>query len=184
MIRLQKLLLEVYGSRQLGVDLQSWANQKQVNFKKLDSNKRAGSYGSTLSDTFYQIGDKFALVRYETVAGAPRMNQLMFFVLDAPNTSAKVLGGEKYVTDFSYVERVLDSVKDFKASRSLESWNKQKIQALLSDLSKGMRDGNKISDDEAFELAQSALADNPGLEDAIKKTYKVIDVVGWLANSI
>jgi hypothetical protein len=182
MIRLKDLLNEGYGVQKLAADLEDWANKAGLNFKKLSSEKKPGSYGSTISNTFYQIGDKYCLVRYETVAGAPRLNQLMFHVTDKPDMSAKTLGGSNYVGDFGDVTSVLKKV-NIVGGKEMETWDKSKVDKFVKDLGRDKK-YNKFSDDQAFEMAQSVLDDNAGLETAIKNIYKVRDAAGWLANKM
>ena len=47
---------------------------------KVESNKDAWGGGTTY--TFYQMGDKVVIVRYNKVAGAPRMNSVAVFVVE------------------------------------------------------------------------------------------------------
>ena len=182
MIRLKDLLNEGYGVQKLAADLEAWAKKEGLNFKKLSSEKKPGSYGSTISNTFYQIGDKYCLVRYETVAGAPRLNQLIFHVTDKPDLTAKSLGGSNYINDFSNVTAILNKV-NIAGGKEMETWDKAKVEKFVKDLDKDKK-SNKFSDDQAFEMAQSVLDDNAGLEKAIQTIYKVRDAAGWLANKI
>jgi len=182
MIRLKDLLNEAYGVNKLTADLEDWAKKNALNFKKLSSEKKPGAYGSTITNTFYQIGDKFALVRTDTVAGAPRLNQLMFHVTDKPDMTAKSLGGSNYVGDFSDVTEVLRKAK-IVGGKEMETWDKAKVEKFVKDLGRDKK-YNKFSDDQAFEMAQSVLDDNAGLEKAIQSIYKVRDAAGWLADKM
>lgn len=181
-MKLKDLLNEAYGSQKLTVDLQNWATAAGVNFKKLSMDKKPGNYGGSTTNTFYQIGDKFALVRYVTVGGAPRLNELSFFLIDKPDMSAKVLGSAKFVEEFYDIESVLKRV-GVTAGKETSVWDKNKIDSLIRDLAKDKR-YNNFTDDQAFEMAQSILADNEGLAAAIQQIYKVTDPTGWLANRI
>jgi hypothetical protein len=182
-MKLMNILKEIYGMTKLSADLESWAVKNGLNFKKVSSEKKPGQYGSSISNNFYQIGDKFALIRYETVTGAPRLNQLRFFVLDAPNTQAKVLSGINYVEDFSEIQQALEKVSLKGGAKTQKTWTKGEINSLIRDLVSDKR-YNKFTDDQAFEMAQSILADQSGLEDAIKNAYGVTDAVGWLADRL
>ena len=182
MIRLKDLLNEAYGVNKLTADLEGWAKKEGVNFKKVSSEKKPGNYGATVTNTFYQIGDKFALVRTDTVAGAPRLNQLMFHVTDKPDMTAKSLGGANYVGDFSDVTDVLKKAK-IVGGKEMETWDKAKVDKFVKDLGRDKK-YNKFSDDQAFEMAQSVLDDNAGLEKAIQTIYKVKDAAGWLADKM
>jgi len=182
MIRLKELLNEGYGVQKLAADLDAWAKKEGVNFKKVSSEKKPGNYGATVTNTFYQIGDKFCLVRTETVAGAPRLNQLMFHVTDKPDMAAKSLAGSNYVGDFGDITDVLEKAK-IVGGKEMETWNKAKVEKFVKDLGRDKK-YNKFSDDQAFEMAQSVLDDNAGLETAIKNIYKVRDAAGWLANKM
>ena len=182
MLKLKDLLNEAYGSQKLSADLEGWAKKQGVNFKKLSTDKKPGNYGGSTSNTFYQIGDKFALVRYVTVGGAPRLNELSFFLIDKPDMTAKVLGSAKFVEEFYDIESVLKRA-GIVGGKEATNWDKPKIEKLIKDLSKDKK-YNKFSDDQAFEMAQSILRDNEGLEAAIEKVYRVRDAAGWLANKI
>jgi hypothetical protein len=170
MIKLTNLVNEAYGSTKLSADIENWANSKGLNFKKLSAKKSPGNYGASISNTFLQVGDKYVLVRYETVPGAPRLNQLRFFILDKPDLSAKVLASADYVEDFGYVQSALE--KAISASGKV-----------IRDLSKDKK-YNKFSDAQAGDMAQSILDDNEGLERAIQQIYKVSDAAGWLADRL
>jgi hypothetical protein len=171
-----------YGITALGQDLENWANTKGVNFKKLTSQKKPGSYGATISDIMYQIGNKYALIRYQTVAGAPRLNELKMWILDAPDPKATVLAGFPFIQDFGNIKVNLERIISSKGTES-PSWNKASIEKLLRDLTVDKQSRN-FNDAEAYETAQSILDDKPGLEDAIKNNYRVTDVVGWLADKM
>ena len=171
-----------YGVIALGQDLEAFANKNSLNFKKLSSEKKPAGYGGSSSNIFYQIGDKFALVRYITVPGAPRLNELSFFLIDKPDMSAKVLGSSQFVEDFYEIESVLKRA-GITGGKEVTSWDKNKIDKLIKDLSKD-KNYNNFSGDQAFDMAQSILDDNEGLENAIKMNYGIEDVVGWLANKI
>ena len=182
MIRLKDLLNEAYGVNKLVADLDAWAKKEGVNFKKVSSEKKPGNYGATVTNTFYQIGDKFCLVRTETVTGAPRLNQLMFHVTDKPDMSAKTLGGSNYVGDFGDITDVLKKAK-IVGGKEMETWDKSKVDKFVKDLGRDKK-YNKFSDDQSFEMAQSVLDDNAGLEKAIQSIYKVRDAAGWLADKM
>ncbi|CAB4142253.1 hypothetical protein UFOVP449_10 [uncultured Caudovirales phage] len=182
MIKLKHLLNEAYGGNKLVADLEAWAKKNGVNFKKLSAEKQSGAYGGTTTNTFYQIGDKFCLIRYETVGGAPRLNQLKFHIVDKPNMNAKSLGGINFVGDFSDVTSILNKA-GIKGGKEVQSWNKQTVEKLLKDLQKDSKYRN-ANDAEAFDLAKGILDDNEGLEKAIEQIYKVRDAQGWLANKI
>ena len=64
------------------------------------------------------------------------------------------------------------------------AWNKQQIDQLLKDLQASKAEMGSMSDAEAFEMAQSMLDDEEGLEQGIKQVYKVTDAAGWLANKM
>lgn len=182
-IKLKSLLKEAYGSIKLSTDIESWAKSNRLNFKKLSSKKSPGRYGGSISDTFFQIGDKYVLVRYEAVGGAPRFNQLRFFIIDKPDTSAKVLAKVDYVDDFGYVQNALEKA-GLASGKEVENWNiKSKLDRFIKDLSKDKR-YNKFTDAQAGDMAQSILDDNEGLERAIQQIYRVKDVAGWLADKL
>lgn len=183
MIELTNLIKEAYGSTKLSADIENWANSKGLNFKKLSSKKSPGNYGSSISNTFFQVGDKYVLVRYETVAGAPRMNQLRFFIVDKPDLSAKVLAGVNYVQDFGYVQSELEKAGLAGGKEATNLTAKSKLDKFIRDLSKDKK-YNKFTDAQAFDMAQSMIDDNEGLERAIQQAYKVKDAVGWLANRL
>jgi hypothetical protein len=182
MIKLKDLLNEAYGAMKVGADLESWAKRKGINFKKVSAKKNPGPYGASISDTFYQIGDKFALVRYETVTGAPRMNQLKFYLIDKPDTSAKVFYKDEYLEDFYGIQSALEKA-GLKGGKEVTHWDKSKVEKFVKDLSKD-RKYHKFNDNQAFDMAQSILHDNEGLEKAIKANYRVSDAAGWLADKL
>jgi len=59
-------------------------------------------------------------------------------------------------------------------------YNDQKLSKLLNDL----RADGPVGDDEAFEIAQMLLDEEPGLESFIRYSQRVEDPVGWLADRI
>jgi hypothetical protein len=178
----EALLKEAYGVNKLAADLEAWAKKEGVNFKKVSSEKKPGNYGSTVTNTFYQIGDKFCLVRTETVTGAPRLNQLIFHITDKPDMTAKSLGGSNYVSDFSDITSILKKA-NIVGGKEVTHWDKNKIEKFVKDLGRDKK-YNKFNDDQAFEMAQSILDDNEGLEKGIKTNYRVTDAAGWLADKM
>ena len=56
-------------------------------------------------------------------------------------------------------------------------------EAMLQDLLSELGD-EAGSDDEAFEIAQMLMNEEPGLEDYIRRSQGVRDPLGWLANRI
>jgi hypothetical protein len=182
MIRLKDLLTEGYNMTKLGADLESWAKKNGLNFKKVSSEKKPGPYGSSISNTFYQIGDKYALVRYETVTGAPRLNQLRFAIFDKPDLASKATSVQNYVDDFGYVEQALEKA-GLKGGKEVTKWTKGTVDKLVKDLGKDKK-YNKFTDAQAGDMAQSVLDDNEGLEQAIKSIYRVRDAAGWLADKM
>ena len=64
------------------------------------------------------------------------------------------------------------------------SWNKPKIEKALRELQQGAQEAGDIDDSMAYDLADSWIADNPGVDAAIKKHYGVSDVIGFVANRI
>ena len=182
MIKLKDLLNEAYGAMKVGADLESWAKRKGVNFKKVSAKKSAAAHGVSISDTFYQIGDKFALVRYETVPGAGRLNQLKFYLIDKPDTSAKIFDKHEYVEDFYGIQHSLDKA-DLQGGKEVTNWNKTKVEKFVKDLGKD-RKYNKFSGNQAFDMAKQILRDTKGLENAIKTNYRVTDAAEWLADKM
>jgi hypothetical protein len=106
----------------------------------------------------------------------------MFHVTDKPDMAAKSLAGSNYVTNFGDITDLLKKAK-IVGGKEMETWNKAKVEKFIKDLGRDKK-YNKFSDDQAFEMAQSVLDDNAGLETAIKNIYKVRDAAGWLANKI
>lgn len=64
------------------------------------------------------------------------------------------------------------------------SWTKAQLDKELKELSDGARDAGDIDDSMAFDIANSWLMDNPGVEVAIKKYYGASDAQGFVANRI
>lgn len=181
-MKLASLLKESYGITKLEADLINWAASKGLNFKKLTSQKKPGSYGSSVSDRMYQIGDKYVLTRYQTTPGAPRLNELKMWILDAPSPKATVLAGFPFVQDFGNIRVNLEKIISAKGVEA-PSWNRASIEKLLHDLSVDKQYRN-FNDAEAYETAKAILDDHPGLEAAVQNIYKIRDVVGWLADKM
>jgi len=185
-MKLKDLLNEAYGSQKLGQDLQSWASENNVAFAKISAQKKPASYGGSISDTLYRVGIYHALVRYVTVPGAPRLNELKMWLLDGPEKNANVIASKAFIEDFRYVKDILVKYvlpTSKMKTRSNNTWDKAKIDRLIRDLSAD-KQYRSFNDAEAFEVAQSILDDHPGLEDAVKSIYRIQDVQGWLANKI
>ena len=58
---------------------------------------------------------------------------------------------------------------------------KEQFNAIMKEVRSYSEDG-PLDDDAAYCAAEDILDDNPGLKEYIKKTYRVSDVIGWLAN--
>ena len=58
---------------------------------------------------------------------------------------------------------------------------KQQFNAIMKEVRSYSEDG-PMDDDAAYVAAEDVLDDNPGLKEYIKKTYRVSDVIGWLAD--
>ena len=58
---------------------------------------------------------------------------------------------------------------------------KQQFYAIMEEVRSYSEDG-PMDDDAAYVAAEDVLDDNPGLKEYIKKTYRVSDVIGWLAS--
>lgn len=56
------------------------------------------------------------------------------------------------------------------------------IDKLTTDLQSDS--SHRLSDDEAFELAETILKNEPELNEYIKKVMKIEDPIGWLSNKI
>jgi hypothetical protein len=106
----------------------------------------------------------------------------MFHITDKPDMTAKSLGGSNYVGDFGDVTSVLKKV-NIVGGKEMATWDKSKVDKFVKDLGRDKK-YNKFSDDQAFEMAQSVLDDNAGLEKAIQTIYKVKDAAGWLADKM
>jgi hypothetical protein len=66
-----------------------------------------------------------------------------------------------------------------------KNYTEQFIDQEMKDLRAGAEDLDEPMDDgAAFDIADSWISDNPGVEDAIKRLYNVSDVKGWVANHI
>jgi hypothetical protein len=58
---------------------------------------------------------------------------------------------------------------------------KEQFNAIMEEVRSYSEDG-PLDDDAAYVAAEDVLDDNPGLKEYIKKTYRVSDVIGWLAD--
>jgi hypothetical protein len=61
-----------------------------------------------------------------------------------------------------------------------EIWTKEEVNALIRDL----KSEGEIGDNEAFDIAEGILADEPGLKKYIVKVLGIRDPLGWLASRI
>ena len=67
----------------------------------------------------------------------------------------------------------------------MKNWTKELIKKELNKLRQDCKEnGEEFSDDMAFDIADSFLYDQPGLEEAIEKHMGVTDVQGYVANYI
>jgi hypothetical protein len=67
----------------------------------------------------------------------------------------------------------------------MKNWTVQLIRKELNDLKQGCKEnGDEITDDMAYDIADSFLDDNEGLSKAIKKHMGVSDERGGIANYI
>jgi len=58
---------------------------------------------------------------------------------------------------------------------------KEQFNAIMKEVRSYSEDG-PLDDDAAYCAAEYILDDNPGLKEYIKKTYRVSDAIGWLAD--
>lgn len=69
--------------------------------------------------------------------------------------------------------------------RDASTWDKAKLNSELKSLSIGAQEAGDIDDSMAWDIADSWLAENPGVEKAIQKFYpSVTDFQGFVANYI
>lgn len=69
-------------------------------------------------------------------------------------------------------------------STMINVWTKQQIDKELRELAIGGREMGGMDAAIAFDVARIWIDDNPGARAGIEKHYKVIDVVGFVANNI
>jgi hypothetical protein len=180
--------MKKFGVQALGELLEGYAKEKGITFSKHDYMKQPGNYGGSTTYTFYQMGNKYGVVRYTTVPGAPRLNNLTFFVTEKPELTEKALAGVQMIDSAYEVRDVLDRVefKQAEATQPTEKtkkWTKAQIDKFVNSVRGDLR-GEGMSDDQAYDMAKNILYNENGLEDSIKKELKVTDVVGWLADKI
>ena len=186
----EQYLNEAYGVQAIDKSLKTYADSNSLIFKKINSETKQGSYGSNTTFNIYQLGSKFIVTKYEKVAGAPRFNSVKVFI-----TESSTLDGKAIAANEPYDESELKSFlgkHDFKGGAEVEStkdtaagWSKEKLTKELKELKAGAKDAGDITDDMAFDIADSWLADNPGIETAIKKHFPgVSDFQGFVANWI
>ena len=58
---------------------------------------------------------------------------------------------------------------------------KEQFNAIMKEVRSYSEDG-PLDDDAAYCAAEDILDDNPGPKEYIKKTYRVSDAIGWLAD--
>ena len=72
------------------------------------------------------------------------------------------------------------------ASLNEAKFTKAKLNKVIKSYSMAQADfeadGFPFDDSVAFQLAQDAMYDNPGMEDYIKNTIGASDAIGWFAN--
>lgn len=95
----EQFLNEGFGVQAIEKSLQSYAESKKLTFKKLDTIIKKGNYGSSTSFTSFQFGNKFVVVKYEKVAGAPRFNSVKVFITEAQGLDAKSMGAIEPYTE-------------------------------------------------------------------------------------
>jgi hypothetical protein len=103
--------------------------------------------------------------------------------------------GNKYQVEFGYkdvavkdkeeAERVLAS-KGFAINEgtTASGWSKVQLDKELKELADGVRDAGDIDSSMAFDIADSFLMDNPGVEMAIKRYYRADDAQGFVADKL
>jgi hypothetical protein len=125
------------------------------------------------------VGDVQVVIKDNKVAGAPRLNDVEVFVLSEPGATT----GRRFSSDsdFSGLSQAIIEKSKVVAptlqSKEPIKWTSDKLNELLKSLG-----GEKTTENEAFELADNILREYPGLEEYVKKNYRVRDVQGWLAN--
>ena len=71
------------------------------------------------------------------------------------------------------------------AQKTAASWTKEKIDFELKELKQGMKEAEDLDSSMAFEIAESWINENPGVELAIQKHYPTVtDFQGFVANRI
>lgn len=183
-IKLKSLLKEAYGVQKATKAIEDFAKNNSLTFKKLNQVKKPGNYGGGTTYTFYQIGDKYIVTIYKQVPGAPRLNSVGVYIVDKPAIDAKGSGMPDVGADYEITDYLKKQSFGNAAEKSAATkWNKSKLDKFIKDLGAD-KAYNKFTDDQAWDMAQSILDDEEGLEDAIKREYRVSDVVGWLANRL
>lgn len=180
-IKLKSLLSEAYGVQKATKAIEDFAKKNSLVFKKVNQVKRPGAYGGGTVYTFYQLGDKYIVTIYKQVPGAPRLNSVGVYIVDHPAIDSKGSGMPDVGADYE-VEDFLKK-QSFGNAEEKNTWSKAKVDKFVKDLSAD-KSYNSFTDDQAWDMAQSILHNEEGLESAIKQHYRVTDVVGWLADRL
>lgn len=176
--------------------LKEFATSKNVEAKLITKEKKPTGYGGSMTLYDFKIGNLKVVVVDDKVAGAPRLNEIRVIIgKEIPGEKWKVTGvaltsmsGGKETVIKNLESRFVagDSTGSKPAGgEKAAAWTQEKLKKELASLQQGAKEAGDIDDAAAWDIADSWLADNPGVETAIKKYYpKVSDFKGFVANYI
>jgi hypothetical protein len=137
-------------------------------------NKNINMLKETEDENTYYVLDTFNHKRYGYYDGLSKneANALKRRIAQNKNVGIENLSVKKIPLDEGFY--------DDATYREEGMWTRDEVNDFVNDL----KSEGGIGDDEAFDIAEGILADEPGLKKYIIKMMGIKDPIGWLANRI
>jgi len=167
------------------VKLQPIADDLGADLIKGEKKVEKSPHGSVYTNQYYMIGDVKILLKDAKVPGMGA-DDVELWVLDQkdPTKGIRFSGMNGYSGLLDLISGQMGATGGTPAEPEPEPYTMSKLEALLLDLKSAGGDEGPVGDDEAFDLADGILADEPGLEKFLRMKLRIRDPLGWLANKI
>jgi len=157
---------------------EDYAIENNHQIQHMRTEKGSWMMGGRRNDYYYQIGSVLVMARN---GKSPGYNDVEVFVLKSDDP----IKGVRFLDEMGFKNKFHDAFEEQakKSNSSSKTLSSREYKKAIEDIIKGGK-GQNLSDNEAYDIVDGVFADYVGLEDYIKKTYKVEDAQGWLADRI
>jgi len=164
--------------------VESYANEKNIPFAKFKIERKPYGYGATRTTAKLKIGSNIILMKVDKVPGmGNNANDLEVYMIDPQDESKGIkISNWCYLSD---IPKFLDKwFESSQVSSDIKTMSKEEVEKLKSDLKKARIENNEeISDDQAFDIAENIINENPGLKEYLT-SIGIKDIQGYIANWI